>query len=588
MQPLLVNVPEILLMILLVVLFRLLGRNRSAAMRLWVATWCVIWVHFIVLASAALLSQPVLIILSRGTLYFSGTLFVVLLTAAVELRSRWLSALGLFAFPGLAHTLAIALRSQNRAFYCACMLVFFAGIAFIAYRASIVQPKSLRALQVAALEVPFVVWGCYGTWQGHFVSGMFAMLAALFCLCGMLFWYSYRRVTQGVVISCAGFVSWGLVFPVIAFVQWFCPALTFAPHTWNLPKIVVALGIIVALLEDESQLAKATANRLQAILEHAPFGIVTCNWENHFEETNAAFQRMTGYSGEELWQMDWKALTHPDDLARNEDLVKALKHGEQRSYDFEQRYLLKDGKTIWVRVVGSCPDADHKISIIEDITQRKEVVEQLRRSEIQLRRLIDSNIIGVLIRSGDGPFLDANNAFLKMTGYTRGDLTNLRWPDLTPPEYMAVSDGALAQLRRMGSFGPFEKEYFRKDGSRIPVLICGVSTIADEAIIFVFDLTERRQAQAELKRLARIVETTHEAVLSVSLDGRILSWNRGANDSSAIPPMRFWAKASRSLFPKTAKTNGKPKFAHRLKTVEAWKAMKLFASASWENEGPSP
>ncbi|MGA2962264.1 MAG: PAS domain S-box protein, partial [Candidatus Korobacteraceae bacterium] len=285
---------------------------------------------------------------------------------------------------------------------------------------------------------------------------------------------------------------------------------------------------ITARKQAEQQL-RATADRLKAILEHAPVGIVTGNRLNRFVETNAAFQRMIGYSGDELRGMGWKALTHPDDMARNTDLVDRLMRGTTKNYDFEKRYVLKDGKIIWVRVIGSRLDDEHKISIIEDITERKQAAEQLRRSEARLRRLIDSNIVGVVISGLDGIILDTNKAFLEMVGYARKDFKNgLGWRDLTPSEYRALDDAAVIQADETGVFRPYEKELFRKNGTRVPVIVGGAVTEDKEAIVFALDLTELKKARLELEQLARIVESADDAILSLSLAGIILSWNQGA------------------------------------------------------------
>ncbi len=87
---------------------------------------------------------------------------------------------------------------------------------------------------------------------------------------------------------------------------------------------------ITARKQAEQQL-RATANSLQAILDNAPVGIVTGNQQHRFEETNAAFQRMIGYSGEELKQMDWKMLTHPDDIARDTESVGRFMQGKSKN-----------------------------------------------------------------------------------------------------------------------------------------------------------------------------------------------------------------------------------------------------------------
>ena len=97
----------------------------------------------------------------------------------------------------------------------------------------------------------------------------------------------------------------------------------------------------------------------------------------------------------------------------------------------------------------------------------------LAEREAKIRRLVDANIIGIFIRELDGRILEANDAFLRMIGYDREDLAagRLRWTDLTPPEWLARNVQSVAEIETTGLLHPFEKEYFRKDGSRVPVLI---------------------------------------------------------------------------------------------------------------------
>jgi PAS domain S-box-containing protein len=129
----------------------------------------------------------------------------------------------------------------------------------------------------------------------------------------------------------------------------------------------------------------------------------------------------------------------------------------------------------------------------------------LQEREAKIRRLVDANIVGVLISNLEGPIFEANDAFLQMVRYTREDLTSgrLRWTEMTPPEWQVVTERAVAQLRATGTCEMYEKEYFRSDGSRVPVLVAGtvIGTSGSETLAFVLDLTERKRAEEERERL---------------------------------------------------------------------------------------
>ncbi|HEY1411469.1 MAG TPA: ATP-binding protein [Rhodopila sp.] len=151
----------------------------------------------------------------------------------------------------------------------------------------------------------------------------------------------------------------------------------------------------------------------------------------------------------------------------------------------------------------------------------------LAEREAKIRRLVDANIIGIILWEYEGPILEANDAFLRIVGYDRADLLagRLRWTDLTPPEWRALHDRSWTpEIRMTGSVQPYEKEYFRKDGSRVPVLVGATSLneAGSVGVSFVLDLTERKQAeqalhqaQGQLTHLARVM-TMGELTASIA------------------------------------------------------------------------
>jgi PAS domain S-box-containing protein len=131
----------------------------------------------------------------------------------------------------------------------------------------------------------------------------------------------------------------------------------------------------------------------------------------------------------------------------------------------------------------------------------------LAQREARIRRLVDANIIGIFIWDFDGHILEANDAFLCIVGYDRDDLVagRVRWTDLTPPEWHDADARLIEEHKESGRLPPFEKEYFRKNGSRVPVLI-GVATFdgaRDQGVAFVLDLTERKEAEENLRESER-------------------------------------------------------------------------------------
>ena len=149
----------------------------------------------------------------------------------------------------------------------------------------------------------------------------------------------------------------------------------------------------------------------------------------------------------------------------------------------------------------------------------------LEEREGKIRRLVDANILGIFFWNLEGEIAEANTAFLQMVGYSREDLVSsrMRWTDLTPPEWRDADERALAAVRATGAVQPFEKEYVRKDGSRVPVLVGAASFggSGSEGVAFVLDLTRQKRAEEALQRseayLAEAQRLTHTGSWAANL-----------------------------------------------------------------------
>ena len=148
----------------------------------------------------------------------------------------------------------------------------------------------------------------------------------------------------------------------------------------------------------------------------------------------------------------------------------------------------------------------------------------LEQREAKIRRLVDANIIGIFIFDRENRIIEANDAFLQMVGYDREDFVSgrVRWTDLTPPEWRDLHSRAGAELKMTGTVQPYEREYFRKDGNRVPALI-GSATIGEngnESVCFVLDLTESKRAEGALRQSEERFRTARALLLRRLLGDR--------------------------------------------------------------------
>ena len=190
---------------------------------------------------------------------------------------------------------------------------------------------------------------------------------------------------------------------------------------------------------------------------------------------------------------------HPDDRA---DVKEVINRSFAGGPEFEHAYrlLLPDGRIKHVHAIAhavqNASGNREFIGAVTDITERK-------TTEDKIRRLVEAGIMGIFIANVEGEIVGANQAFLQMLQYGRQDLVSgrLRWTDLTPAEWRERDERAMAEFLATGVFQPYEKEYFRKDGSRVPVLVGGaLMQSPNEGVVFVLDLSEQKRAEEKIRR----------------------------------------------------------------------------------------
>ncbi len=244
----------------------------------------------------------------------------------------------------------------------------------------------------------------------------------------------------------------------------------------------------------------------------------------------------------------------PEDLAdifRAED-IETVRSGQLLSIP-EQWMVTLTGKTrtIATRKIPITDDQNRVVfvmGIVEDITRHKQdekaleearqnleakvatrtaelfrLNQTLKASEARFRRIFDSNVIGIIFTRSDGVIWDANDCFLKMVGYTREELhSGLSWVSLTPEEYLPQDMAKLAEAKESRVFLPFEKQYFRKDGSRIDILAGGayldILDSDDTIVAVILDITERKGMEEALR-------ATNDILYDYNLETNQIHWN---------------------------------------------------------------
>jgi PAS domain S-box-containing protein len=189
---------------------------------------------------------------------------------------------------------------------------------------------------------------------------------------------------------------------------------------------------------------------------------------------------------------------HPQDRALVQEVIN---RASQTGSDFEHEYrlLLADGRVKHVHAIAHAVEnasgEREFIGAVTDITERK-------TTEDKVQRLVDAGILGIYIANLEGAIIEANRVFLRMLQYDREDLVagRLRWTDLSPAEGRERDERAMTEVLATGFFQPYEKQFFRKDGSRLPVLLGGaLFENSNEGVSFVLDLSEQKRAEGKIR-----------------------------------------------------------------------------------------
>jgi PAS domain S-box-containing protein len=269
--------------------------------------------------------------------------------------------------------------------------------------------------------------------------------------------------------------------------------------------IVIAEDISERKIAEDA--LRHSEERLRLITDLVPHGIFAKDSAGRHIFANPALAELAGLSIEEiLGKDDFELVTdraqaeryRADDLAVIQSGKKMVISEEART-DLSGRVRFLQTTKIPFKVAETGEWA--VLGVCVDITDRK-------HSDARFRRLVDSNVQGVFFWNTTGQITGANDAFLRMVGYAREDLTagRISWAAMTPPELVERDDRALKQLAIAGVCEPYEKKFIRRDGSQVPILM-GPAMFEDnpeEGFCFVLDLSERTKIEEQFRQAQKM------------------------------------------------------------------------------------
>ncbi len=263
--------------------------------------------------------------------------------------------------------------------------------------------------------------------------------------------------------------------------------------------------------------------RAQRYLDTAQTIMVALDVKGTVTMINRAGCRLLGYTEGELLGRNWFAtcLPQPEGMETAYPMFQQIISGEIPGMDyFENRIRLKNGDIrlcAWHNAFFR-DRADAVVGILssgEDITERKQAEERLRESEEKLRGLYELSPLGIALTDMRGKYLDFNESFAKIGGYPASELRALDNWALTPPEYAEQEAAQLASLSASGRYGPCEKEYLRKDGSRVSIRLNGVLVTGHDGQRCIWslveDITRQKCHEAELQQAKESAERANRA-----------------------------------------------------------------------------
>ena len=305
------------------------------------------------------------------------------------------------------------------------------------------------------------------------------------------------------------------------------------------------------LLEAEATEKSANA-RVVAVMESLTEGLCVLDPEFRVTYINTAGEKIINLSRKNLLgRTQWEVFPESLGTPLEHQFRRAMT--ERVTIEFENRYAPWD---TWY-AFKLYPAADGGLGVLyRDITDTRRLADARQLADERLRRVFDTQTVGMIEWNFDrGLITAANRYFLELVGYSADDVAagKLDFRAMTPPEWTAINEASILEIQRSGRAPAIEKEYIRKDGSRVPILIAGVSfeNSANEGMSVIVDLTKVKQAERNLRaseeRFRVAVGAVSSCVWTTNADGLVVeemtSWANFTGQNQLSYQGHGWSNA---------------------------------------------
>ncbi|HKJ84076.1 MAG TPA: PAS domain S-box protein [Mariprofundaceae bacterium] len=271
------------------------------------------------------------------------------------------------------------------------------------------------------------------------------------------------------------------------------------------------------------QAVKKSEQRFRTLFESATDGLFLLSMDGSIVDVNEIGHARLGYTLGEMVGRNITEFDSPEFACRVKERIEQIKrNGRAR---FESAHVCRDGRVMPVEVSTRIIEIDGEplcFSVIRDMTERKQMIDRVRERDVMYRAVFETTMDGFWVVDMEGRFLEVNDAYVAMSGYSREELLDMRIADVEARESTAETSAHLEKLMIDGH-DRFESLHRRKSGEVWPVeIVSSFWDIRDGRIfVFIIDISERKETEARLQKLSEAVERGGEAVMITDADANI-------------------------------------------------------------------